>query len=376
MSLDQLYADAEEAFRHGKVEQGLARLRQAAQAGHPAAGQRLALYLLHFEPDSGAAEALRLLEEGLRVGHPSAAYHCACIAVGGSLLEVPMRQIAQWLLDSAAGGLTQALRAVAWLLWHADKPEQARGWWQAGAARGDAVAQTLLAVSSAGGGPGADAPELLQAEALAGYLDAGLAAAPAQTLASSPLIRIVDGQLSELECGLLVGTAQARLRRSTVHNMASGSSGRHPIRTSSDFTLDSLEEDFVLRWIQTRLASVAGCRLVQAEPLVVLHYAPGEEYRPHRDDLDAKSLVRSRPQAGQRWRTIITYLCDVESGGETEFPLLALRVSPRRGRSLIFENLGPEGQPEPHSLHAGLPVRSGTKWLATLWLRQRPYRQW
>jgi hypothetical protein len=41
---------------------------------------------------------------------------------------------------------------------------------------------------------------------------------------------------------------------------------------------------------------------------------------------------------------------------------------------VIFDNLAPDGQPDPRTLHAGLPVREGEKWLATLWLRERRYR--
>ena len=51
-----------------------------------------------------------------------------------------------------------------------------------------------------------------------------------------------------------------------------------------------------------------------------------------------------------------------------------VRVKPQAGRAVIFDNLREDGSPDVDSLHAGTPVVRGEKWLATLWIRQRPYR--
>ena len=68
------------------------------------------------------------------------------------------------------------------------------------------------------------------------------------------------------------------------------------------------------------------------------------------------------------------YLNDVEAGGATRFPVADVTVPPRAGAAIAFRNLTADGQPDPDSLHAGLPVERGEKWLATLWLRQRSCR--
>ena len=49
-------------------------------------------------------------------------------------------------------------------------------------------------------------------------------------------------------------------------------------------------------------------------------------------------------------------------------------MSPTAGRAVVFDNLLEDGSPDVDSLHADLPVQRGVKWLATLWLRQAPYR--
>jgi hypothetical protein len=41
---------------------------------------------------------------------------------------------------------------------------------------------------------------------------------------------------------------------------------------------------------------------------------------------------------------------------------------------VLFDNVGPDGRPDADTLHAGLPVERGEKWLGTLWLRERPLR--
>jgi len=48
------------------------------------------------------------------------------------------------------------------------------------------------------------------------------------------------------------------------------------------------------------------------------------------------SLSESEPEIGSRIFAWILYLNDVESGGETEFPFLDVKVKPKRGRSLMF----------------------------------------
>ena len=83
---------------------------------------------------------------------------------------------------------------------------------------------------------------------------------------------------------------------------------------------------------------------------------------------------RDHPEAGNRARTICVYLNDVEAGGETEFPVAGVRVKPQAGRAVIFDNLREDGSPDVDSLHAGMPVVRGEKWLATLWIRQGGYR--
>jgi prolyl 4-hydroxylase len=195
-------------------------------------------------------------------------------------------------------------------------------------------------------------------------------------LSGKPRIAQIDGLLSVDECRLLVASAQPMLRPSRVHDAAAGEAARLELRTSSDASFDPLLEDFALRLVQLRMAAAAGVELVQAEQLIVLRYEPGQEYRPHRDYLPPEAIERDRPASGNRQRTICAYLNTPLEGGATDFPTAGVRVEPKAARAVVFDSLDADGRPDADSLHAGLPVERGEKWLATLWLRERPYRRW
>jgi hypothetical protein len=205
-------------------------------------------------------------------------------------------------------------------------------------------------------------------------LDDALHAPLERVLAERPRVSVVDGLLSADECRLLVATAQPMLQPSRTIDPTTGQPLAMQLRTSSDASFDPIMEDLSLRLVQQRMASAAGVELTQAEHLVVLRYTPGQEYRPHRDYRPPESLRNDVPEAGNRGRTICVYINEPEAGGETEFPVAGLKVAPQAGRAVIFDNLLADGSPDVDSLHAGLPVQSGEKWLATLWLRQGRYR--
>ncbi|MBB3824119.1 hypothetical protein FHR50_000269 [Xanthomonas arboricola] len=106
--------------------------------------------------------------------------------------------------------------------------------------------------------------------------------------------------------------------------------------------------------------------------LAVLH---GRIDHPHPQQR-CVSLLERAAAAGNRLRTVCVYLNAVEAGGQTDFPVAGVSVQPRAGSVVCFDNLHADGRPDPDSLHAGLPVVAGTKWLGTLWMRQQRYRDW
>jgi prolyl 4-hydroxylase len=150
--------------------------------------------------------------------------------------------------------------------------------------------------------------------------------------------------------------------------MASGGQMPHPTRTSSGMNFDPTMEDAVVHQINRRIAAVTATDVLCGEPLHVLRYAPGQEYRPHLDAI---------PGAGnQRVWTALVYLNQDFAGGETRFDLLGLAFRGSAGDALVFRNADREGNPDLRLRHAGVPVTAGVKWLASRWIRALPHDPW
>ena len=126
-----------------------------------------------------------------------------------------------------------------------------------------------------------------------------------------------------------------------------------------------------------RIADFLGTELSCTEKAQFLKYGKGERYDPHYDAFDKSAKQWSHyNNGGQRVYTAMGYLNDVYLGGATTFPLLGLDVQPRRGRVLVWSNVGEDfGVPHPDSLHGGMPVEEGEKRCFTLWFRENPINE-
>lgn len=377
--------------------------RRAAEAGLANAQieyARMLMYGVGCDADPELAAGWLLRAEV--AGSPIAGYFLAVMALGGPALPRDGR-VNERLIAAVRADYPPALRAAAIHFGRKAHPSDQLRCLQLlerAAGLGDVVAARLfverlvrgegtqpqpdaaddlrrqLAARGIGALPAVSVPEYRPLDVPPGQLQMEDALQPvALTLQSArPHVMTVDGLLSAEECRLLIASSEARLQRSRTVDPETGQPVAQEIRTSSDASFDALLEDVALRAVQLRMASAAGVPLAHAEHLVVLRYEPGQEYRPHRDYRPQSSIERDRPEAGNRLRTICVYLNEVEAGGETEFPVANLRVAPKPGRAVIFDNLHADGTPDVDSLHAGRPVERGVKWLATLWLRQAPYR--
>ena len=90
--------------------------------------------------------------------------------------------------------------------------------------------------------------------------------------------------------------------------------------------------------IDRRLSQLLRWPIEKSEPLHVLRYMPGAEYKPHHDYFPPE-FSGSGPhikRGGNRIGTLIIYLNDCKSAGHTIFPDLGLAVLPRRGFGVFF----------------------------------------
>ena len=403
-SVEHAFALANALVAAQRMEEAHNWHRRAAEAGH--VGAQLEYARMRLYGIGGAAEprdAIAWFQRAEQAGHPAASDFLVQIALGGAALPRDSR-INDRLFRAVQADFPPALLAAAIHFGRKPHPEDQALCMQLlerAAARGDAIAAALMAERLAHGEgceaqpdvaadlwtqidangfarlpaftlppPGAAAPPRQLA------LEDALQPPPARAVCERPRVSVIDRLLSADECRLLIASARPYLKHSATIDPATGQALKIEIRTSSDTSVDPLLETSALRLVQLRMAAAAGIDLPHAERLTVLRYAPGEEYRPHRDYAPPGAIERDRPLAGNRLRTICVYLNAVEAGGATEFPVPGLRVDPVPGRAVIFDNLHPDGRPDPDSLHAGTPVEAGEKWLATLWIRQGRYRPW
>lgn len=176
------------------------------------------------------------------------------------------------------------------------------------------------------------------------------------------------------DCRQLIEQARPRLKASTVTDPITGLDKVASHRSSEGMFFKLAETPLVAR-LEQRIAELTGLPPEHGEGLQILYYPVGTECAPHFDFLlpvnetNRASIARS----GQRIATFITYLNDVEAGGETTFPHTGLSVSPRCGQALFFEYGNARRQTDPLSLHAGAPVLAGEKWIAVKWVRQQRF---
>ena len=118
------------------------------------------------------------------------------------------------------------------------------------------------------------------------------------------------------------------------------------------------------------------------EATSVIRYNKGQEYKPHHDFFHPESAVYNDEikRGGNRIATVLFYLNDDFDGGETIFPDSGVKIQPKLGRCIVWENMfqvqnfGELKQILNYdSLHAGLPVISGKKYIATKWIRENKY---
>ena len=186
-----------------------------------------------------------------------------------------------------------------------------------------------------------------------------------QALSESPEVILVPSLLSADECDYLVQSALPFLQPSVVVDPGTGQMRAHPVRTSDNAVFPWVDENPVIHAINRRIAAASHTPVEAGEPLQILRYRPSQEYRPHHDALPGSD--------NQRVLTMLVYLNDDYSGGETLFLSTGLKVKGSAGDALLFRNANARGQPDPMAQHAGLPVTSGEKLIASRWIHERRF---
>lgn len=142
-------------------------------------------------------------------------------------------------------------------------------------------------------------------------------------------------------------------------------------RTSETCDLDL--RDPVVAEVDSKIGALLGLDLEASEPLQGQRYAPGQEFRAHTDTFEpgGYDYYVHTAHAGQRTWTTMIYLNEPDDGGATRFKSIGKTIQPELGKLLAWNNLLPDGRPNPATLHQGMKVRRGVKYIITKWFRER-----
>ena len=213
-------------------------------------------------------------------------------------------------------------------------------------------------------------------------------AIPFQILSWRPRLVVYPAFIDPARCDHIIALATKYLYPSGLA-FAPGEKvdANQQTRTSKGtFLSTEMDPDGVLAWVEERIAAVTLLPREYGEAFNVLEYKHDQHYDSHMDSFDPKTFG---PQPSQRIATVLIYLSDVIEGGETVFKKEGLggdtravndwrncddgsfKYKPRKGDAVLFWGVFPDGEIDPHSLHGGCPVKNGTKFAMTKWLRNK-----
>jgi prolyl 4-hydroxylase len=140
------------------------------------------------------------------------------------------------------------------------------------------------------------------------------------------------------------------------------------------------KSDPIVRNIIQRVCEMTNHPFENAEEMQVVKYDPDGYYNEHHDSCceNDPNCIEFEKRGGQRVVTMLIYLSDGFTGGGTHFPNLSKTYKPPKWGALLFYPMqrdspidGSQRKAHPLALHAGMPVESGQKYIANVWIRER-----
>ena len=129
--------------------------------------------------------------------------------------------------------------------------------------------------------------------------------------------------------------------------------------------------------LEQKISNFIGIPEKMGESSQIQRYRIGNQFKAHMDYFDPDEpgeYAEFVGDNGQRTWTFMIYLNNVDGGGATEFVDLGQKIYPQKGRAVIWNNLHPDGSPNPLTRHRGMPVTAGEKYIITKWFREKYQR--
>lgn len=180
---------------------------------------------------------------------------------------------------------------------------------------------------------------------------------------------IVKQFLDPAFCARLSTLIDANRRPSTIADP----NGDHYFRTSETCDLDASMPE--IAGLDALLSAWSGIDPAYGEPLQGQRYEVGQEFKAHTDyfEPNGQDFAKFCSVAGNRTWTVMIYLNQPEAGGATRFKVIGKTIQPETGKLLAWNNRRPDGSLNPATLHHGMKVRKGVKYVITKWYREREW---
>lgn len=177
----------------------------------------------------------------------------------------------------------------------------------------------------------------------------------------------IEDFMTRDECEHLIHISAEHLRPSTLTH----SNGDDKFRTSSTCDFTKIDDSFIDE-IDRRISRTLGIRLSYSETIQVQRYEVGEEFKTHHDFFSPNTSIYKdfAEEQGNRTWTFAVYLNTTMRGGGTRFTEIDHTFYPKQGMATIWNNLAPDGTPNPMTVHHGMIVEEGFKVIITKWFRE------
>ena len=180
---------------------------------------------------------------------------------------------------------------------------------------------------------------------------------------------IIENILEPEDCKKIIDHVKNRLKDSEIL-----SGKNYSIRKSQQAWIK--KNNNLVKKLFDYISNKFGIPLENAEDLQIVRYLPGNYYNPHHDSCCEvnENCYDFIKRGGQRILTVLIYLNNEFTDGETFFPKLNKKFKPKTGDGLIFYPVAKNtNKCHPLALHAGLPVTSGEKYVCNLWFRENKF---
>jgi prolyl 4-hydroxylase len=176
-------------------------------------------------------------------------------------------------------------------------------------------------------------------------------------------IIIIDNFLTPDECDVLVDYSKSH-QLITSETLGVYGNVTNDYRKSEQLWITS-DQNEIARKISDFCEIILDLPKKNMESLQLVKYDVSGYFKEH---YDAEPDKTKNNNIKDRAHTFIVYLNDVEEGGETRFPKLDLNVKPKKGSAIYFKTLLPNGVLLNKSLHQGMPIIRGEKYIVNKWI--------